>query len=191
MELEELLEAEEALKRERTGQSINAELEERKQKRKAKEKLIDELMFSDADAKSILESHVQATAATAAKEQQIQQQQAVKAAAAIAASTRFSSGIQIGLRGSSNNFLPVPKRDDPLYTYKAPVFDYEGPPPPAIETLSRLNYFANIRAASLAEKAGGYTEALSCCRALQEGMGGLFYVPRSSRQRQVDEMETC
>lgn len=188
IELEELLEAEEARKREQAGQHMNAELEERKQKRKAKEKLIDELMFSDADAKSILESHVQATAATAAKEQQLQQQ-AAKAAASAPINSRFSSGIQIGLRGSGNNFLPVPKREDPLYTYTAPVFDYEGPQPPAIETLARLNYFANIRAAGPAERAGGYTEALSCCRALQEAMGGLFYVPRSSRQRSVDDME--
>nr|CAG4641972.1 EOG090X0BPM [Eurycercus lamellatus] len=177
LELEELLEAEEARRRERAGVHASAELEEKKQKHKAREKLIDELMFSDADAKSIVASHAQAVAATAAKEHSI-------------SSKLFSSGIQIGLRGSRNTFLPVPKQEDlPLYSYIAPIFDYNGPTPPAIESLGRRNYFANIRAATVAEKAGGYTEALSCCRALQEAMGGLFYSPQSSR-RSMEDMET-
>jgi CDK-activating kinase assembly factor MAT1 len=86
----------------------------------------------------------------------------------------------------------------PLFHYSAPVFDYNGPSPPAIEVLGKLKYFANIRAANATERAGGYTEALSCCRALQEAMGGLFYIPQSGHKTAVaasaeetDDMETA
>nr|CAG4643445.1 EOG090X0BPM [Ilyocryptus agilis] len=176
-ELEELLDMERAQEKEKAGMYVSAELEEKKQKHKAREKLIDELMFSDADAKSIVASHVQAVASTAAK-------------AETQLANKFSSGIQIGLRGAQN-FLPVPKQEDlPLYSYTAPVFDYNGPVPPPMESLGRLNYFANIRPANVAERAGGYTEAMSCCRALQEAMAGLFYVPQTS-QRNVSRRGTA
>ena len=195
MELEELLEAEKAQQSVKANLYVNAELEEKKQKHKAREKLIDELMFSDADAKSIVASHVQATAALAKE----QPKAAVQASGGpVVKSSKFSSGIQIGLRQNTSSFLPIPKQEDlPLYHYSATVFDYNGPSPPAIEVLGKLNYFANIRAANATERAGGYTEALSCCRALQEAMGGLFYSPQSSHKtatvaptRETDDMET-
>nr|SVE75969.1 EOG090X0BPM [Daphnia hispanica] len=198
MELEELLEAEKNQQCEKANLYVNAELEEKKQKHKAREKLIDELMFSDADAKSIVASHVQATAALAKE----QPKAAVQAGSGVVKSSKFSSGIQIGLRGQhTNSFLPIPKQEDlPLYRYTAPIFDYDGPPPPSIEMLGKLNYFANIRAANITERAGGYTEAMSCCRALQEAMGGLFYSPQSTHKTAVlatisstqdtDDMET-
>lgn len=198
MELEELIESEKAQQKEKADLYVNAELEEKKQKHKAREKLIDELMFSDADAKSIVASHVQATAAIAKDQPKVGGAVLSSGAAAVVKSNKFSSGIQIGLRGPQTSFLPIPKQEDlPLYSYTAPVFDYNGPIPPAIETLGRLNYFANIRGANTAERAGGYTEALSCCRALQEAMGGLFYCPQSSHKTAVaaaagegDDMET-
>nr|CAG4649615.1 EOG090X0BPM [Scapholeberis mucronata]SVE93830.1 EOG090X0BPM [Scapholeberis mucronata] len=195
MELEELLESEKIQQKEKAELYVNAELEEKKQKHKAREKLIDELMFSDADAKSIVASHVQATAAIAKDQSKLIA--SGPPAPAVVKSNKFSSGVQIGLRGSQSSFLPIPKQEDlPLYSYTATVFDYNGPTPPAIEMLGQLNYFANIRAASAAERAGGYTEALSCCRALQEAMGGLFYCPQSSHKttvamvaEEVDDME--
>ena len=195
MELEELLESEMNQQKEKANLYVNAEMEEKKQKHKAREKLIDELMFSDADAKSIVASHVQATAAAAKEQPKIP---IAAVSAPVVKSSKFSSGIQIGLRGPhSSSFLPIPKQEElPLYSYVAQVFDYNGPKPPPMESLGRLNYFANIRAASTTEKAGGYTEALSCCRALQEAMGGLFYCPQSSHKTTnvanaagVDDME--
>jgi len=63
IELEELLEMEELARKERAGQHISAEIEEIREKRKANEKLIDELMFSDANAKDIVASHKQSVAA--------------------------------------------------------------------------------------------------------------------------------
>lgn len=203
IELEELLEMEEVARKERAGQHATAEIEEIREKRKANEKLIDELMFSDANAKDIVASHKQSVAA---QEQYVlffipylfninlfiknrHQKETSKASnsggpvAPIQPSSKFSSGVHIGLgRTGQSLFLPVPKQPDvPLYRYTAPVFDYNGPTPPPLASLNE-NYLRNIRSANAAERAGGYTHALSCCRALQEAMGGLFYIPQSGRR---------
>nr|CAG4648176.1 EOG090X0BPM [Moina brachiata]SVE93212.1 EOG090X0BPM [Moina brachiata] len=177
IELEELIEAEKAQQLEKTALYVKAELEEKKQKHKAREKLIDELMFSDADAKDIVASHAQATAAKEAPKP------AHAPAPVVTKSSKFSSGVQIGMRGSQTSFAPIPRQEElPLFAYTPTIFDYNGPTPPVIETLGRLNYFANIRSANVAERAGGYTEGMSCCRAIQEALGGLFFVPQSSHK---------
>ena len=182
-EMDEQLALEKQNQQEKSKMFNTAELEEKKQKAKAREKLIDELMFSNTDAKAIVASHAQSLAAVAAVKQELEKKPvAVKA-------NQFSTGVQIGVR-SSNTFLPLPKQADiPLYSYTRPVFDYNGPEPPLIERLGSLNYFTNIRAASVMERAGGYTEALSCCRALQEAMGGLFYSAKSTRNLPLNDTD--
>nr|CAG4652100.1 EOG090X0BPM [Triops cancriformis] len=176
MELEELLELEKLEGKERLQYYANQENEERKKKLKAKEALIDELMFSDVDAKSILATHAQA----------LSREPAVKTEPK-PLSTQFSSGIRIGVKGFQN-FLPVPKQEEvPLYRYAPPVLEFMGPEPPT-EYLLAPNYTVNIRAATLTEKAGGYCETISCLRALQEAMSGLYYVPAS---RKEDSMDVC
>ena len=40
--------------------------------------------------------------------------------------------------------------------------------------------FSLLRAASEAERAGGYVESLGCYRALQEAMAGLYFMPSKS-----------
>ena len=175
IELEELLEMEKSTMNAKAKSYVIDEIEEKKKKLKAKEKLIDELMFSDVDAKSILASHAQSVAAMAKEESN------APAPVVQIPSTQFSSGIQIGLRGPQN-FLPIPKQEElPLFKYTGPVFEYLGPSPPTNDALRTKKYCANIRAASSAECAGGYTEAMSCLRALQEAMAGLFYNPVTDR----------
>lgn len=184
IEIEELIEMEKAKTKEKNSFHINADLEEKKQKHKAREKLIDELMFSDADASSIIASHAQSVAAAVKEQPKV-------SAVSKPNYTQFSSGIQIGHRGAQK-YLPIPKQEDlPLYHYVAPVYDYNGPTPPAIEDLAKLNYFVNIRSATGVERAGGYTEALACCRTLQEAMTGLFYNPhwKSLATKAAEEME--
>ena len=180
-EVEEQLAMEKASQQEKTKLFSTAELEEKKQKAKAREKLIDELMFSNTDAKAIVASHAQSLAAVAAVKQELEKEQQKPVVV-----NQFSSGIRIGMR-SSNAFLPVPKQADiPLYSYTPLTFHYNGPQPPSIDRLASLNYFTNIRSASAMERAGGYTESLSCCRALQESMCGLFYSAQSTRTLVVD-----
>nr|CAG4641135.1 EOG090X0BPM [Eulimnadia texana] len=180
MELEELLELEKTSQKDKLKVYENEELEEKKKKLKAKEALIDELMFSDVDAKSIIAAH-SLSAAVKVKEE--------PKPAPKPPTTQFSSGIQIGLR-TINNFLPVPKQEElPLYKYVEYNVDLMGPVPPHMDHLGEKGYFANIRAASAVDKAGGYTEKLSCYRALQEAMCGLFYIPRS-RFNSAEAMDT-
>lgn len=213
IELEELIEAEKAQQAEKAAMYAKAELEEKKQKHKAKEKLIDELIVSDADAKDIIASHAQAAAAMA---KELSKPVATAPPPAVVKSSTFSSGVQIGLRGSKASFAPIPRQEDlPTFTYTPTIFDYNGPTPPSIEKMMKeekkieeakkhnktfdeeTDFYANIRAATEAEKAGGYIVAFSCCRVLQEAMGGLFYVPMSSHKAGTaigvggeDEMDT-
>jgi len=186
IEIEELIEIEKAKTKEKNSFHINADLEEKKQKHKAREKLIDELMFSDADASSIVASHAQSVAAAVKELPKV-------SAPAKANYTQFSSGIQIGNRGAQK-YLPIPKQEDlPLYHYVPWVYDYNGPAPPAIENLAKSNYFVNIRSATGVERAGGYTEALACCRTLQEAMAGLFYNPqwKSLATKAAEDMDVA
>nr|CAG4638680.1 EOG090X0BPM [Cyclestheria hislopi] len=184
IELEELVELEKVQLQEKAKMYFNEEIEEKKMKLKAKEKLIDELMFSDVDAKSILALHAQTLAAAAVTKEDAKPQSVNNKP-----TTQFSSGIQIGLRGPQN-FLPIPKQEElPLYKYKPSIFENLGPTPPSMDSLESKKYFVNIRAATVVERAGGYTEALSCYRALQEAMCGLFYIPQSSTVK-AEEMDT-
>nr|CAG4645754.1 EOG090X0BPM [Lynceus sp. MCZ IZ 141354] len=173
IELENILEMEEMEKQEKSKQHISEEQEERKKKLKAKEALIDELMFSDVDAKSILASH-------AVKLEKIKEKEATPLKEKPKQQSQFSSGVHIGFKGQQGGFLPVPKQKDlPLYQCKPCVIDYLGPSPPPRSSIVKLGYCANIRSATTSELAGGYMEAISCHRALQEAMNGLFHIPRS------------
>lgn len=193
-ELDELLEQEKAMQQGLNGRRAMELIEDKKKKLKAKEKLIDELMFSDVDAASIVEQHAKSIAAAAAARDEAAAAGSAAAAASVTGSAasgaaappesawRFSSGVRIGGAGASRDFLPLPVQVETApYCYVRPVLSYDGPTPPTDSTLQRLGYCANIRAADAAERAAGYTEALSCLRALQEAMCGLFYVPSSSR----------
>ena len=56
------------------------------------------------------------------------------------------------------------------------MLSYDGPTPPTDSTLQRLGYCANIRAADAAERAAGYTEALSCLRSGIADMDNHYYL---------------
>lgn len=89
--------------------------------------------------------------------------------------TKFSSGINF----SSNfqqQYLPVPKVDDgPTYVYQEPVFPlHNGPPVPSLQEIEARKYSKHIRTENNVERAGGFQSKISCYRALQEAMQGLY-----------------
>lgn len=89
--------------------------------------------------------------------------------------TKFSSGINF----SSNfqqQYLPVPKVDDgPIYVYQEPVFPlHNGPPVPSLQEIEARKYSKHIRTENNVERAGGFQSKISCYRALQEAMQGLY-----------------
>ncbi|KAG8236333.1 hypothetical protein J437_LFUL010467 [Ladona fulva] len=165
LELEELLEEEQRQGEVRRREVVREEKEEKMRKVKTKEALIDELMFSDGDAKGILQSFA---------ENEPQRPP-----------SHFSTGIQFGRSG----YLPLPKlaEEGEPFIYnppEAPVGPEDGPPLPSggISALKERGYLCHVRAVSTGDAAGGYTPLVACYRALQEALAGLYHV---SERREV------
>ncbi|XP_014236476.1 CDK-activating kinase assembly factor MAT1 [Trichogramma pretiosum] len=174
-ELEELLEQEKLEQEEKRQEMAKLELELQKKKVQQKEALIDELMFSEGDAKSIVQtfaSNIQAT-----KEE-------LKVAPK---ATGFSSGIKFSQQ-SSSGFLPVPKIEEgPKYKYVPISQDFEGPTPPNWKDLKSKGFLSNVRPTNDMDKASGFEVSVPCLRALQEAMSCLYHNPKTHRKEQIAE----
>lgn len=134
---------------------------EKAAKIKNKEKLIDDLMFGEADANKIIAEH----------REKVTQEEKSKA--------MFSTGLDMESGTSSSSHVPVVVKDT-LFVYQDPPVEILGPCPPSQSDLKTSGYLQHIRSASSGEKAGGYVESLGCYRALQEAMAGLYFVPNQS-----------
>jgi len=167
-ELEELLELEKQQEQFRRNEMKLEEIESKKKKLREKEALIDELMFSNANAKNIVETFAQS--AKESKE--------IEAKVAPSKVTKFSSGIQFG-RQSQSTFLPVTIEEGPLYVYKSVTILPDGPRPPVEEDFDNMGYNSHIRAETDQERAGGFTSNLACMRALQDALAGLYHVKKA------------
>ncbi|XP_048736884.1 CDK-activating kinase assembly factor MAT1-like [Ostrea edulis] len=141
---------------------VEEEQWEKDSKKRHREALLDELMFSDRSAKDILTEHK----TDIDKENEIH--------ASVIAKTEFSTGIKLGSQGP---FMSVPLETAELYSYCPIHLDVLGPEPPEEEELDTKGYLNNVRNASEQEKAGGFDSKLSCMRALLDAVNGLFYLP--------------
>ncbi|KAK4885495.1 hypothetical protein RN001_001766 [Aquatica leii] len=166
-ELEELLEVEKQNDLVRRNELKIEEIQTKKKKLREKEALIDELMFSNANAKNIVE-----TFALNAKESKEAEIKIVPNKV-----TQFSSGIQFG-RQTQSSFLPVSIEEGPLYTYKPQSIVSDGPQPPAEEDLVKIGYNTHIRSETEQERAGGFVSNVACIRALQDALAGLYHVKK-------------
>lgn len=176
LELEEMLEEEKQSEEIRKREIFKEELEMKKKKVREKEALIDELMFSNADAKNIVNQF--AMNSLAAKEEAIKQQQ--QSTAPTRAATQFSTGIKFG-RQTHSSYSLQKVEEGPLYVYKDPDIPRDGPPFPSFEEIESKGYIAHMRVITAEERAGGYTPQVACMKALQEAIVGLFNVaPRRS-----------
>lgn len=171
-ELEELIEMEKQQDEMRRAELQMEQIEMKKKKIREKEALIDELMFSDANAKNIVETFAQ-NAKEAKLEEEIKQPPPKI--------SQFSTGIQFG-RQSQTSFLPVPVDEGPLYVYKAPVFIGDGPKAPANRDVIKMGYTNNVRAETEQERAGGFRNNIACMRALQEAFAGLYHSKKPNTQ---------
>jgi len=122
-------------------------------------------MFSNTDAKNILETFAQQ-----AKEEESKKPPPSKI-------TKFSSGIEFG-RKSQTTFLPVPTDDGPTYEYIPISIDPDGPLPPSEEDIAEKGFMNHIRAETDQERAGGFRTNIACLRALQESMMGLYHIKK-------------
>ena len=144
------------------------EVDAKKKKTIEKEALIDELMFSQENAASILKTFAKQAEEEKEKLESMPPPPPQR-------STNFSTGIRFG-SGFQQQFLPVPKVDEgPLYAYQEQLFDNLGPPVPGMQELEQKNYTKHIRNENVAERAGGFLTKISCQRAIQEAMQGLYH----------------
>ncbi|CAL8129180.1 unnamed protein product [Orchesella dallaii] len=208
--LEAIIEEENRRSEFRQRESLTSAKEEKLRKQKNHEALIDDLMFLESDAKSIVESHKQAhqteTAAAETKSATAYQSShlvgnsnltsnfpsssgASGAPAPFQQATTFTSGIGFG---GSATFLPVPKGlgEVPLFVYKPLVLLIGGPDPPTLEELkypssSSSTFLQHIRAASEGEIAGGYHHSIACRRALQDAFMDIAMQPKLLKNRQL------
>lgn len=167
IELNEFIQNEKQQEEEKIIELAQQDLETEKNKIREKEALIQELMYSEGNADSIVKTF--ASAIQASKEE--------KKAAPIQKVTQFSSGIKFGNQGG-HNFMPVPKVDDaPLFSYEEITQNIDGPSPPNCRELQTRGYINHIRPENPAERAGGFKANIACLRALQEAMVGLYHNP--------------
>lgn len=164
-ELEELLELEKQQEELRKKELRQEEEEIKKKKIREKEALIDELMFSTENAKNIMETFAQ----------NAQQSKEEAKEVPVSKISQFSTGIQFG-RQSQVGFLPVPVEEGPQFEYTPLVLPTEGPKPPSEIDLEPNGYLNNVRIETEQERAGGFKSQISCLRALQEALVGLYHV---------------
>lgn len=174
LELDQLLEEERRLQLDKREALEKEEIESKKRKIMEKEALIDELMFSDSDAKEILNFFAESKS-------QIKKEQNEKLAKKESKRiSHFSSGVRI----CDNNQIfskPAPKIvEGPLYVYVEPKVVIDGPPYPSWENLSSLGYLNHVIKETDSDRAGGFVSAYPCMRALQEAMFGLYNVSKKS-----------
>ena len=153
LELEDILAEEKRQDAKRKQEDALFEAETKSAKVRDKEKLIDDLMFSDKDSKDIIEEHNKnaATHATSVAE----------------------------FMANKNDYTAkrsLPQIEAKPFVYQEIELSFEGPEPPANEDEVRNQQFnIHIRPAEEQERAAGYQESIGALRALQEAMSGLYF----------------
>lgn len=172
-ELQELIELDKKREEERKIELLREEMMIKNKKIRDKEKLIDELMFTDGNAKNIVDTF--ATSIQSSNDK-------LKAPISSSSSstirqTQFSTGIKFGQQNTTT-YLPIPKIEEgPLYQYEKPHEENDGPEPPAYHKITSRGYITHVRKETPSERAGGFKATIACLRALQDAMAGLYYNP--------------
>ena len=195
LKLEAIIEEERLMAEHRQLETITLEKEEKLRKLKTKEALIDDLMFSETDAESIVASH-KLSKEQYERDQELEEELARKRLEIIAESTarlnmlrerpQFSSGITAGASGA---FLPIPKKtEEPLFKYEEPEVLNKGPPTPSILELLEIATARNdrrqapfgnlVKEPTVPEKAGGYHQVLEVRRSLLDCCAQLSFNPK-------------
>ncbi|KAL2715637.1 CDK-activating kinase assembly factor MAT1 [Vespula squamosa] len=165
-ELEELLELEKQQEEERRLELAREEMEAKKKKIRDKEALIDELTFSEGNAKNIVDTFASAI-----------QNSKKEARTGSPKATQFSTGIKFGKQGTQN-YLQIPKVEEgPMFTYIPLRQQTEGPVVPTWREIQTRGYISHVRAETKPERAGGFKAHVACLRALQEAMASLYHNP--------------
>jgi len=155
-------------------ESENAEWgNEQNEKDATDQELIKELMKSDLPAELVVGNKRRKL--EEAKRELEEKEKLKKAAGKLAAAVPKS---KTGWDSSGQQnviFAPVLEAlDGEPFVYESPQLETNGPDVPPIGELGKLGYLKNIRSASVADLAAGYTEAIACCRALTEAFCDMY-----------------
>lgn len=166
-----------------------------REKNKQKEKLIDELMQSNASASQILQSHSELANMELRKQQQLaseREEQEMMTVMQImkrkGEKGKFSTGISYSssLRaGDMDHPMHADQHDEP-FVFTAETMELNGPPVPTPAELEDEGYLVHVRAAERSEKAGGFRNTFPCYRALQEAFCSLFFTPEVDHDPDAD-----
>lgn len=133
-ELQLVLEQEKIEDEQRRIEREAIERDTMKKKKKEREALIDELMFSYEDASKIVDGYAKQAEKT---------REEAKILPDVKSQVEFSTGVKFG---QPAQFLPVPKLDEgPLYVYESPTIVTDGPPPPSLAEVETNGYTQHIR----------------------------------------------
>ncbi|XP_022107788.1 CDK-activating kinase assembly factor MAT1-like [Acanthaster planci] len=175
--LEALIQEEREEQEEKRQQLQFLERQTKNQKKRDKEALIDELIYSDMPADHVIASHTVS----------VEKQEAP--VFKLPKKMTTSAGIRVGL-GYQDTFLPVPKQEEVLYAYEEEHYETYGPSAPTPEEIDSQRYNRHVRPASPQGEAGGYGHNLACLRALQEAFSGLLFFPSVHVKDETSVMET-
>lgn len=161
--LEILIQDEQHILEMRRKELKNDETKQKKQTLRNKEALIEELMFSDMSASSIMARH----------KAEIVKQEEEETAKRVAAAA-FSTGIQ---KTDNMSFASIQSDlvEPEMYTFTPLVVDRLGPLVGDDDAIVNTGYMKYIRVASKADEAGGYLPMFACSRALHDAFSGLHF----------------
>lgn len=138
-------------------------------KKRQKESVLEDLIYSDLSASEVLASHVAASDRAKGEEPVLPSEPSESGI------TYSSHQSQMGTTVYSK--LPVAMGN--LYTYIAPTMDTLGPEVPELEDIDSLGYVANMGGLEDISEAGGFLPSYGCRRSLQEAFSCLLLLPDS------------
>jgi len=143
---------------------------ERGEKDATDQELIKELMKSDLPAELVVGNKRRKLEEA---KRELEEQEKLKKTVTLAAVPKLKSAWDSS--GQNVIFAPGPEAvEGEPFVYESPRLETNGPDVPAIGELGKLGYLKNIRSASVADNAAGYTEAIGCCRALTEAFCDMY-----------------
>ncbi|KAK7070750.1 CDK-activating kinase assembly factor MAT1 [Halocaridina rubra] len=167
-EIQRQLDIENLMSEDRKKTSQEEEERDKILREKSKTSLIQELMASEGDAKTILEDHAKRLEEEKKQEHIVREREQLAKAQAALKAKEFTSGVKIGFSAMIN--APVNTVKEEKYVYQPPDLPFTLPVP-SWDELESGGYLNHVRRASPQANAGGYTEHYACLRALQDFMG--------------------
>ncbi|KAK7103345.1 CDK-activating kinase assembly factor MAT1-like [Littorina saxatilis] len=164
--LEELIDMEKQEAASRKQTTMEEETREKALKRKHKDALIDELMFSDMPANAIMATHKQTSVVTKKEEE---------TRPPPSAAPTFSTGMRFTQQSVFNTGGQV--TESKPYVFTPLELETCGPPYPDIHSIMNDGFLSNVRPSTEMELAGGFEPQVACQRALQDTFCGLYYFP--------------